>query len=341
MKTKLLAAVMAILINTGFIQAQAKPADTVVIKVGEASKVTFMIQNQKDLETLKKYDFQAVVSDLIKKLEARDTTANKVASEAYLKKDSVVVSDSQKPEEELTENWTNDDEQGDDDDDDDWHHHERHHRGTYHSINFDLGMNNYVTGNGFPDQDNSLYTVKPWGSWYVGINSVQRTRMVNKFFLEWSLGVSWYNFKFENEKTQITKDDNSVIFSENPLDVDFTKSKLTAAYVQAALVPLIDFGASKRKPSIFNGRSSDSFRIGFGPYVGYRIDSYTKQVYELDDDKEKPKDHDNFYLNNLRYGLRLQVGFDDIDLFFNYDLNELYTENKGPKLNAFSFGVSF
>jgi hypothetical protein len=337
MKKKLLV-IIAILITGTMLQAQTKPADTVVIKVGEGSKVTFMIQNQKDLETLKKYDFQAVVTDLINKLEKRDTTANKVSSEAYLKKDSVVVADRQKSEE-VTEDWTTDNKN--DDDDDDWHHHERHHRGTYHSINFDLGMNNYVTGNGFPDQDNSLYTVKPWGSWYVGINSVQRTRLATKFFMEWSLGVSWYNFKFQNEKTQITKDDNSVIFSENPLDVDFNKSKLTAAYVQAAIVPLIDFGANKRKPGIFNGRSSDSFRFGLGPYIGYRIDSYTKQVYEFENDKKKIKDHDNFYLNNLRYGLRLQLGFDDVDLFFNYDLNELYMENKGPKLNAFSFGVSF
>jgi hypothetical protein len=339
MKKNLFISLITLLFAGSFIQAQTKPADTVMIKVGDASKVTFIIQNQKDLETLKKYDFQAVVTDLIKKLEERDTTANKVASETYLNKDSVETSETQKAEAEQSENWTTDDD--DDDDDDNWHHHERHHRGTYHSLNFDLGMNNYVTGNGFPDQDNSLYTVKPWGSWYVGINSVQRTRMANKFFLEWSLGVSWYNFKFENEKTQITKDDNSVIFSENPLDVDFIKSKLTAAYVQAAIVPLIDFGAGRKKPSIFNGRSSDAFRFGVGPYIGYRIDSYTKQVYELNDDKEKPKDHDNFYLNNLRYGLRLQVGFDDIDLFFNYDLNELYIENKGPKLNAFSFGVSF
>ena len=29
------------------------------------------------------------------------------------------------------------------------------------------------------------------------------------------------------------------------------------------------------------------------------------------------------------------------DLFFNYDLNELFAEGKGPKLNAFSFGVIF
>ena len=46
-------------------------------------------------------------------------------------------------------------------------------------------------------------------------------------------------------------------------------------------------------------------------------------------------------MNNLRYGLRLQFGFRDTDFFFNYDLNELFSAGKGPKVNAFSFGVSF
>jgi hypothetical protein len=175
----------------------------------------------------------------------------------------------------------------------------------------------------------------------VAINSVQRTRLDDKFFLEWSLGISWYNFKFQNRQTQMSKDDNSVIFALDQRDADFTKSKLTATYLQAAIVPMIDFGGNKRKPSFFDGRNSESFRIGAGPYIGYRIDSYSKQVLELNGDEQKPKDHDNFYLNNIRYGIRTQIGFHDIDLFFNYDLNNLFIETKGPKLNAFSFGVTF
>jgi len=324
-----------LLTGTGMKAQSKKAADTVVIKVGEASKITFTIQNRNDLETLKKYDMQALMNDLIRKLEEKDTTKSTRPAQDYLKNDSIAVTETNSGETSDSEDWN------DDSDHEEWHQHHKHSKGTYHSLNFDLGMNNYVTGNGFPDQDNSLYTVKPWGSWYVGINAVQRTRMAQKFFLEWSLGVSWYNFKFENEKTQISKDDNSVIFAENPMQVDFTKSKLTAAYVQAALVPMVDFGGNKRKPSIFNGRSSDSFRFGLGPYLGYRIDSYSKQVYKEDGDKTKPKDHDNFYLNNIRYGLRVQAGFEDVDLFFNYDMNDLFVENKGPKLNAFSFGITF
>ena len=74
-------------------------------------------------------------------------------------------------------------------------------------------------------------------------------------------------------------------------------------------------------------------------YAGYRIASYTKYVTKEDGDKEKDKDKDGFYLNNFRYGVRGQIGFRGIDIFFNYDLNELFADNRGPELNAFSFGV--
>ncbi len=131
-----------------------------------------------------------------------------------------------------------------------------------------------------------------------------------------------------------------VIFSEDLRDFNFIKSKLTATYLNASLIPLLDFGGNRRKSTLFDDHGSDSFRIGVGPYVGYRIDSYSKQVYK-DGEKRSNRDHDNFYLNNMRYGLRAQIGFNDIDLFINYDMNELFAAGKGPQLNAFSFGVTF
>ncbi|MEJ0032595.1 MAG: hypothetical protein WDO15_20550 [Bacteroidota bacterium] len=184
-------------------------------------------------------------------------------------------------------------------------------------------------------------SVRPWGSWFVGINSIERTRIARKFFLEWGFGVSWYNFKFENDKLRMAKDAGGVIFSNDQRDVDFIKSKLTATYINASFVPVIDFGGHSRKPMIFTGMNGDSFRIGVGPYAGYRIDSYTKLVFKEDGDKHRERDHDSYYLNNLRYGLRLQVGFGATDLFFNYDMNEVFATNKGPQLHSFSFGLTF
>jgi hypothetical protein len=323
---------------SGMSMAQDKPADTVIIKVGEGSKIIVAIKDKKDLETMKSYNFQTLMNDLITKLEQKDTASAQKPSSDYLKEPAT--------EETITETQVIDNDENDEDwDNENWttvsKKRDKHSRRTYSSFNFDLGTNNYLSDGNFPDQDNKLYTVKPWGSWYVAANSVQRTRIVNKFYVEWGLGVSWYNFKFQNTATVISKDDQSIIFAEDITDANFKKSKLTATYINASLVPMLDFGANRRKPSVFDGHNSDSFRIGVGPYVGYRIDSYSKRKFDTGGDEQKPRDHDNFYLNNVRYGMRVQLGFDDIDLFFNYDMNELFIENKGPKLNAFSFGVTF
>jgi len=319
------------------VSLQAQPADTLVVRVGKESTVTFAIKDKQDLETLKHYNFQALMDDMLKKLETRDTTGLRKTPTEYLK-------DSTSTNLEPTDSWVRDRDEDEEDDRSDRRKRKTTRR-TYHSFNIDLGMNNYLENGKFPDNDNQLYTVKPWGSWYVGLSSVLRTRVSGKFFIEWGAGVTWYNFKFNNRAAVISKDNNGVIFTQDPRPLPFSKSKLTAAYVNLSIVPMIDFGGSSRKPMVFNGDRLNfdkrgSFRVGFGPYVGYRLDSYAKMVWEENGDTKKSHIHDNFYLNNLRYGLRAQIGYRDMDLFFNYDLNDLFIEGKGPRLHAFSFGIT-
>lgn len=311
----------------------AQQPDTVTIKVGNGSKVIFAIKDKKDLETLKKYNFQKLMDDMIYKLEVRDSSRLNKPSSEFLKKDSakeIVVTkiESDTQNEVKIENRVE---------------RKYHGRRTRNSFNVDFGINNYVSNGSFPSQNNSMYTVRPWGSWYVGLNSTYRTRMASKLFLEWGYGVSWYNFKFQNNQTQITKDDNGVYFNPDSRGYNYSKSKLTASFLNISVVPVIDLGGNKRKPSFFNGHHSGGFRFGVGPYAGYLIDSYSKQVYSANNSKTKERHHDNYYLNNLRYGVRVQFGFNDIDFFVNYDLNPLFATNKAanPNLNAFSFGISF
>lgn len=347
--------ILLLLIAVASVQAQTK-TDSVIINVGSKSKVIFAIGDKADLQTLKQYNFQAVVDDLVSKLEHQDSSELAKPSDTYLKTEE--PEPAQTDEATVTREYRDRDRR---DDDDDWdrswddrraeeRRNERrddsrryYGRRTLHSFNFDLGTNNYMTpSQQFPNQNNEMYAVRPWGSWYVAINSIERTRLARKFFLEWGVGVSFYNFKYENDKMRMSKDNNGVIFSEDQRDLNFVKSKLTATYLNASFIPLLDFGGRSRKAMIFTGvGNSGSFRIGVGPYAGYRIDSYTKLVYKQDGDKERERDHDSYYLNNLRYGLRLQVGFGATDLFFNYDMNELFATGKGPKLNAFSFGLTF
>lgn len=328
--------------------ARAQEArDTVIVELAKTSQVIFTIKDRSDLEILKHYDFQQLFEDVLRKLEKSDTA-------------SMAASDSTKTQEEIaanksddTDDWWERNDDGDknrDDDDwdkDDWnsdkdwrdHFHGNRWGRTWQSFNFDLGTNNYLSDGKFPDSNNELYSVRPWGSWYVSASSIQRTRLGSKVFIEWGVGLSWYTFKFQNDNVKIVKGDSAIEFVEDLREVDFKKSKLSASYVHASLIPILDFGGHSRKARLWDGYNN-SFRIGLGPYIGYRISSHSKLVYK-DDDKEKEKEHDSFYLNNFRYGLRLQLGYRSTDLFFNYDLNELFAEGRGPKLNAFSFGVIF
>ncbi len=331
MKLAFASAVMlsAFTANNGFAQT-----DSVIINVGKASSLVLSIGDKSDLETLKKYDFQKLFDDIIVKLEAQDSSEIEKPSTEYLR-DSVETQAS--AETEFEEEFS--DRRDEDDDDDDWsYRRHRKHGGTSSTVTLDLGMNNFLENGKFPD--NQQYTVKPWGSWYVGMNAVLKTHVGGKFFLEWGGGVSWYNFNFQDTRTLITKGPDQVQFSQDPRDLGFEKSKLTDTYVGVHLVPLLDFGKNYHKPHPFEMRGR-SLRFGAGPYVGYRIDSYTKQMYKVNGDKEKDHNHDNFYINNIRYGVRAQFGFRSTDLFFQYDLNGLFNEGRGPELNALSFGITF
>lgn len=307
--------------------------DTVVVPLAKTSQLIFTMGDRSDLEILKHYDFQELFQDILTKIESTDSTLSKPAED-------VTVSESSNEDEDWTPpQWsTNDD---DDHDDDEWRRSVERRRSrigrTWQSFNFDLGTNNYLSDGKFED---TTYTVRPWGSWYFAASSIQRTRVGQKFFIEWGLGISWYNFKFQDDDVILQRTDAGVEFVHDTRPINHRKSKLTATYINASFVPVLDFGDHSRKPRMWDGYRS-SFRVGIGPYVGYRISSYSKLVYKEDGDTERDKERNSFHLNNLRYGARLQLGFHGTDLFFNYDLNELFTEGKGPKLNAFSFGVIF
>jgi hypothetical protein len=333
-------------------QAQQQ-RDTVIVELAKTSRVIFTIQDRNDLEILKHYNFQELFRDILKKLEnnstGKDTTdlaRNDPRAERTQEREQ------QEPEQEEEDRWAHrdnndrwkrNDRNDDDDDDNNW---ERVRVGnrrwgrTWQSFNFDLGTNNYLTPDRrFPDSDNAPHSVRPWGSWYFAANSIQRTRMGRRFFMEWGIGLSWYTFKFQKDNIRLEKTDTGVEFVEDGRNVNFIKSKLSMSFIQASLVPVLDFGDRGRKPRFWDGYGN-SFRLGIGPYIGYRVSSRTKMVYN-DGGREKDKDRDNFYLNNVRYGARLQLGFRSTDFFFNYDMNELFSEGKGPRLNAFSFGVIF
>ncbi|CAN5185608.1 hypothetical protein BH23BAC1_BH23BAC1_36240 [soil metagenome] len=335
--------------------------DTIVIDFGNSSRILIYVTSQKDFDMLKLYDLNKMLRDLNVALDSTNKEIQVIKIEdqsgRYIK-DSVMVlgpedyqidadttvwgrdtadvvtinvgrirvriKDNNKTEIDLQKRNLS--------------------RRTRHSFNFDLGMNNYLSNGRFPDEDNALYTVRPFGSWFVGVNSIRKTNVSGPLFFEWGVGLNWHNFKFQDSRARFVKQDNRVLFYEEVAPLDPIRSKLTNSYINLSFVPLLDFSYNRRNYRNFShdNYESKSFRIGLGGFAGYRLGGKSKFVYteEGSSSKRKIKERDNFYLSNWRYGLRLQVGYRGLDLFANYDLNELFLPNRGPQLNAFSFGIS-
>jgi hypothetical protein len=114
------------------------------------------------------------------------------------------------------------------------------------------------------------------------------------------------------------------------------KSKISASYLTAMTLFKLDFGK-------MNGDGEKGLQIAAGPYIGYRLGGRSKFVYEELGGSARIKDVENtgLYLENLRYGIRGELGIGEVKFFTTYDLNPLFQEGKGPAVTPISFGIIF
>ncbi len=302
-------------------------SDTVILKFKNNVSIVVITEENSDLGSATVYDLNKILENLNEKIETESGTVILVVddefSDYYLKDSPGEI------HEEKTGKISK------------FHYTKR----TRTFWNIDLGMNNYLEDDGsFPDEQNAPYTVRPWGSWYIGLFTIFKTRVAGPLYLEWGGGIDWYTFKYQNARIRMNKNDTGVDFTEDTRpDISPIKSKISITYLDARFIPLLDF-SNKRgwgRDRLWNEDIGNGFRIGFGPYVGYRIDSWSKYTFRENNNKVKRHEKSNFYLNNFRYGGRFQVGFKGVDMFVTYDLNKLYSESKDtPGVNAFTFGFT-
>lgn len=363
--TTLLAVVLCAIPKTS--QASSTQGDTVVIELSNKSKILIYTEDKEALKDMEQYDINKMIADLnkalsskkIEKIELEDENGKK-----YMKDTTVILGDGEVKTRikignlELMVDADDWDDVGDEFDEDlpvrRYQYEEKPIDRTNHYFNVDFGMNNWLDGGKFPDAEGQPYTVKPWGSWYFAINSVNRTWISGPLFLEWGGGFSWYNWKMEDADIVITKGDDNIEFSDvrdsNP-DISGIKSRLTVPYINLSFVPMLDFAKGSRKvKNVERGSVSiktykkQGIRFGLGGYAGYRIGGNTKFVYREDGKKNKDKNKGNYYLENFRYGLRGQVGYKGLELFAMYDLNNVFAGDRGPSgsngMNAITFGIT-
>lgn len=332
--------------------------DTVIIELSNKSKIVIVTQSKEDLAALQDYDINQMIRDLNEQLNDSVEYMQINEGKAYVNEDEVEMKDWKINEDKVRVKLGGievdvDPDEVDDWDEDDW---EDRKKVTYeadrvdrtsHHFNIDLGINNWLEDGKFPDGNNELYSVKPFGSWYIALNSINRTWVGGPLFLDWGLGLSWYNWKMQDPDVFITEGPDMIEFTEVASPISGIKSKLTASYINIHAVPMFDFARGRKKVTSYESSgvrvkkySKKGFRFGAGMYAGYRLGSHTKVKYKEDGDTERDKESDNFYLENFRYGIRGQVGWKGLEMFAMYDLNNVFADGKGPALNAITFGVT-
>ncbi|OEK03440.1 hypothetical protein BFP97_18790 [Roseivirga sp. 4D4] len=224
---------------------------------------------------------------------------------------------------------------------------EQHDHGTLKGLNFEYGLANFLDDGEFPSSSD-LYQVKPIGSTFVGIGWNRISYVSGLLYLDWGGGLTWYNYKFENAATRLDPNGGQLNFVEDLTINSAIKSKLKVTYLSFTAVPMFDFGRGKRLVRVYEeddvriaASTRRGFRIGVGPYVGLRLSNKAKYIFKDDDGRDKVKDKGGFFINDFRYGMRLQIGIDGFDMFVNYDMNELFEDGRGPQLNPVSIGVIF
>jgi hypothetical protein len=340
MKKIILFICLMALVQVGFANGTSilSQKDSVIVEFGKSGKIVLIVENKDDFEKLKNMNINQIVKELdlsvdqetgkLTIVELKNSAGSKEIisvreegpeTEVRIGKIKILVDESRNGTTVKLENQK---------------------RKTVSPpfrtyTKLDLGINNYLDSErNFPSSD-LPYAAKGWGSWNVGFNWMASQRIVKGVYWDFGMGLQWYNFKFENNNYQAVKGANSIEFIERT-GVNSIKSKISASYLTAQTMLQLDFGK-------MNNQGKKGLRLATGPYIGYRLGGNSKFVGRENNEtfRFKDKQDTGLYLNNLRYGMRGEIGVGSFTFFSTYDFNTLFSAGKGPELNPITFGIVF
>jgi len=337
---------------------QKPEKDSIIITFGNKTRLIIYGENKKELQKIMKYDLNALLTDLQVRLDSSSSDTTYLREELngndYLKDKAVVKVEKdhvrigirgihiKDGNTEVTINAKGvevKDEDESDSSDTEYRRTGKHfYRANRYSsprkgFNLAVGLNAYGTNETTAGYNKADYDLRPFGSRFVSLGYIASTTVARgknaKFNLDFGVDFSWNNLMFDGNNT-VTKTADRVEFptvqGADGKDLNFSKSKLVLPYVNLSFMPTISFS-----------RSFISY-ISAGMYGGYRLGSYTKTRVEGSKDKDHVRM--NYHINDLRYGIALELGIRKFpDLFVNYDLNNVFVENKGPNVRMINFGI--
>jgi len=342
-----------VLLCTTIAQSQEKTFEKEVAKISK--RIEMITKQQKDSLKTK----VVAIDKQLENGEITDENANilkKEAAEYHAKQIEVLVSEQERLLQLLVQDKTNgkiassDDFFGENDDyktfsignttfrfnvsDDDndrnrrnerkWNYKNRSGRRTSTQFVFAMGINNVLKNNQFNSLNDSEYEL--WRSRFYELGWTWKTRFSkepSQLYFKYGVSFLWNNLRLEdNQVHEKNGDITNIVTYPNQL----SESRLR--HVQMNFPMHVEWDLSKNKTNKEGkvlDRRDDSFRIGLGGFVGFKLG--TRQYLEYQDNNgvaitELQKN--NFNMNTVNYGISSYVGYKSSSLYVKYDLNPLF-----------------
>lgn len=150
-----------------------------------------------------------------------------------------------------------------------------------------------------------------------------------RFGLVTGLGISFNNYFFDGNNSVAVGEEGITGPVYPPSEINYEKSKLATLYGILPVMLEVQIPVSH----------SGSINLGAGVIGAVKLGSHTKTVY-YSDGKQKEKNHDDFNLNVLRYGVTARAGYEMVQVYGTCYLSPMFEKNKGPELFPFEVGIA-
>jgi len=179
--------------------------------------------------------------------------------------------------------------------------------------------------------ENEIFDNKIWSSrtWNLNLFDYSLSIVKRHILLTTGIGFEFRNLSFKKDFDLLPNGDNIEPVLTN---IDYTKNKLRANYVQVPLLLEINT-SSKPKKGLY---------LGAGVIGGYKMYSVMMQDYEVNGREEEKVIHDQngFNLNDIQLQGTLRLGIGKLTFIGNFDLLPVFeNSNIGDNLANVNFGV--
>ncbi|CCH56336.1 hypothetical protein BN8_05663 [Fibrisoma limi BUZ 3] len=337
MKRVLQIAILALGVFTSVRSQATTLGDSLVVRFANRTRLVIYAPDKAGIKALSAYDLNKIVREMGMQLDTLPdgktaVSVGEVEGEKYLK-DTVLVITKRKGDVNVVIKGGRSNADSTDNEDDDYRRTQLRYRNRRSGFNIqtdvNVGLNTLLTESQLAAYPSDQYGLLPLGSRYISFSIGQHPTLVRgkvaKLSVYYGVELAWNNYMFE-EDVVVRRGLDRVDFV--PIVEPIKKTKLTVCSINLPVVPRITF---------YTGSNRKAFHLGVGGFVGYRLDSYTKIKFTSN---EKEREHSNFYLNDLRYGLIGHLGILRANLFVKYDLNPVFRDGRGPDVRSLSFGVT-